>query len=96
VGLIGLSGLVRKRIPHDLISKDAFIFINKRSDKIKLLIWDSNGFAIWYKELEKGTFGGLEMGENTSVELVSSDLVMLLEGIEIYSIKLRKRYWKVG
>jgi transposase len=59
-------------------------------------MWDSNGFAIWYKELEKGTFGGLEMGKNTSVELVWSDLVMLLEGIEISSIKRRKRYRKVG
>jgi hypothetical protein len=48
-------------------------------------MWDSNGFAIWYKELEKGTFGSLEMGKNTSVELVWSDLVMLLEGIEISS-----------
>ena len=58
-------------------------------------MWDSNGFAIWYKELEKGTFGSFEMGKNTSVELVWSDLVMLLEGIEI-SIKRRKRYQKVG
>jgi hypothetical protein len=57
-------------------------------------MWDSNGFAIWYKELEKGTFGSLEMGKNTSVELVWSDLVMLLEGIEISSIKCRKRYLK--
>jgi hypothetical protein len=54
---------VRKYIPHDLMSGDVFIFINKRRDKIKLLMWDSNGFAIWYKELEKGTFGSLEMGE---------------------------------
>ncbi len=51
------------------MSGDVFIFINKRRDKIKLLMWDSNGFAIWYKELEKGTFGSLEMGKNTSVEL---------------------------
>ena len=95
-GFSGLSGLVRKHIPHDLMSGDVFIFINKRRDKIKLLMWDSNGFAIWYKELEKGTFGSLEMGKNTSVELVWSDLVMLLEGIEISSIKRRKRYRKVG
>ena len=53
-GFSGLSGLVRKHIPHDLMSGDVFIFINKKRDKIKLLLWDSNGFAIWYKELEKG------------------------------------------
>ncbi len=59
-------------------------------------MWDSNGFAIWYREFEKRTFGGVESGKNTSVELVWSDLVMLLEGIEISSIKRRKRYQKVG
>ncbi len=69
-GFDGLSSLVRKHIPHDLMSGDVFIFINKRRDKIKLLMWDSNGFAIWYKELEKGTLGGLKMGKNKSVELV--------------------------
>ena len=95
-GFNGLSGLVRKYVPHDLMSEDVFIFINKRRDKIKLLMWDSNGFAIWYKELEKGTFFWGESGKNTSVELVWSDLVMLLEGIEIFSIKRRKRYQKVG
>ena len=52
------------------MSGDVFIFINKRRNKIKLLMWDCNSFAICYKELEKGTFGGLEMGKNTSVELV--------------------------
>jgi transposase len=59
-----------KLIPFDLMSGDVFIFIIKRRDKIKLLMWDSNGFAIWYKEQEKGTFGSLEMVKNTSVELV--------------------------
>jgi transposase len=78
-GFSGLSGLVRKHIPYDLMSGDVFfIFINRRRDKIKLLIWDSNGFAIWYKELEKGTFGSLEMGKNTSVELFCSDLHILV------------------
>ncbi len=70
-GFNGLSGLVRKHIPHDLLSGDVLIFINEKGDKIKLLMWDSSGFAIWYKELEKGTFGSLEMGNNTSVELIS-------------------------
>ena len=78
------------------MSGDVFIFINKKRDKIKLLMWNINVFAILYKELEEGTFGSLEMGKNTSVELVWSDQVMLLEGIEISSIKRRKRYRKVG
>lgn len=74
-GFNGLSGLVRKQLPHDLMSGDVFIFINKRRVKIKLLMWDSKSFAIWNKELEKGTFGGVESGKNTSVELVWSDWI---------------------
>jgi len=51
-----LSCLVRKHISHGLTSGDIYIFINKHRDKIKLLLWDNNGFALWFKELEKGTF----------------------------------------
>jgi transposase len=69
-GFDGLLDLVRKHIPHDLMSGVVFIFLNKRKDKIKLLMWDSNGFLNWYKEMEKGILGSLEMGKNTSVELV--------------------------
>ncbi len=55
-GFYGLFGLVRKHVPHDLMSGEIFIFINKLRDKIKLLMCDSYGFAICYKKLEKGTF----------------------------------------
>jgi transposase len=72
-GFNGLSCLVRKHISHGLTSGDIFIFINKHRDKIKLLLCDNNGFAIWCKELQKGTFRGVELGKNTMVELVRSD-----------------------
>jgi transposase len=95
-GFAGLSGLVRQHIAHELLSGDVFIFINRRRDRIKLLMWDVTGFALYYKQLERGTFE-LPQGANTgSAELRWSDLVMLLEGIEIKSIKRRKRYLKVG
>ena len=97
-GFAGLSGLVRQYIKHDLMSGDVFIFINRRRDRIKLLMWDATGFALYYKQLERGTFepaSKLRSGtEQASVELSWSELVMLLEGIEIKSIKQRKRYRK--
>lgn len=92
----GLSGLVRNHISHDLMSGDVFIFMNKRRNRIKLLMWDVTGFALYYKELERGTFELPGQGTSQSVELKWSDLVMLLEGIETKSIKRRKRYDKAA
>ena len=51
-----MSGLVRTHIGHELLSGDVFIFLNSRHDRIKLLVWDRNGFVVWYKILEQGTF----------------------------------------
>lgn len=95
-GFSGLSGLVRQHIDHELLSGDVFIFINRRRDRIKLLMWDVSGFALYYKQLERGTFEWPPSIKTGTMELSWSDLVMLLEGIEIKSIKRRKRYQKVG
>ena len=90
-GFNGLSGLVRAHIEHDLMSGDVFIFLNKRRDRIKLLMWDATGFAVWYKVLERGTFE-LPGGEGASLELDWTKLVLLLEGVELKSVKKRVRY----
>ena len=91
-GFSGLSGLVRQHMNHELLSGDVFIFINRRRDRIKLLMWDVTGFALYYKQLERGTFELPAVAQNGSLELSWSELVMLLEGIEMKSIKRRKRY----
>lgn len=96
-GFNGLSGLVRDHIPHDLLSGDVFIFLNRRRDRIKLLVWDRDGFIVWYKALERGTYelpGGVTQSE--SLELAWTDLQLLLEGIEIKSVIRRKRYKKTA
>jgi len=83
----GLSGLVRRDTDHNLLSGDIFIFINRRADRIKLLMWDVSGFALYYKRLEKGTFSKpIFSTDKKTAELSWSDLVMLLEGIEISQI----------
>lgn len=89
----GLSGIVRQDKTLNLLSGDIFIFINRRCDRIKLLMWDVTGFALYYKQLEQGTFEKpLFVDNHQRVELTWSDLVMLLEGIEIKQVKRRKRY----
>ena len=95
-GFAGLSGLVRQHIDHELMSGDVFIFINRRRDRIKLLMWDVTGFALYYKQLERGTFEFPVSPDQSAIELSWSDLVMLLEGIEIKSIQRRKRYQRAG
>jgi transposase len=89
----GLAGLVRREFSREVMSGDVFIFLNRRRDRIKLLCWDLNGFALYYKRLEAGTFELplVRAGQN-SLELTWSDLVLLLEGIELASVKRRKRY----
>lgn len=94
-GFNGLSGLVRQHIRHELLSGDAFIFLNKRRDRVKILVWDRNGFIVWYKVLERGTFE-LPAAETNHLELSWTDIQLLLEGIEIKSVKRRKRYAEVA
>lgn len=105
-GFNGLGGLVNHFFGHPLMSGDVFIFLNRRRTHIKLLMWDATGFAIYYKRLEVGTFempiNKITKHKNNAdanpvttpspIELRWSELVLLLEGIEIKSIKKRKRY----
>lgn len=92
----GLAGLVRCQFSQEVMSGDVFIFVNRRRDRIKLLMWDLSGFALYYKRLEAGTFElplvPRVLGGENSIELSWSDLVLLLEGIELSSVKRRKRY----
>ena len=91
-GFNGLSGLVRRYLKQGtLLSGDVFIFLNNRRDRIKLLVWDRDGWVVWYKVLERGTFE-LPLAEGDSLELSFTDLQLLLAGIEIKSVKRRKRY----
>ena len=55
-GFDGLSGLVQGCFGQDLLSGHLFLFVNRRGDRIKILYFDRDGLAIWYKRLEAGTF----------------------------------------
>lgn len=89
----GLSGLIAHHTDFDIRAGDVFIFINKRRNRIKLLKWDVTGFALYYKRLEVGCFEyPLMSADSATHNLVWSDLVLLLEGIEMKGIKRRKRY----
>ncbi len=92
-GFDTLAALVREHFQHDPLSGHLFLFVGRDRDRIKILYWDSDGFAVWYKRLEEGTFR-LPPAKNAgaSVELKASELAMLLAGIDLTSIKRRKRF----
>jgi transposase len=89
----GLSGVIESTLGANPLSGDAFIFINKRRDRIKLLLWDRDGFWIFYKRLEKGTFQlPLDTSDTQSVEVTYDALWMILTGIDLGCIKRRPRF----
>lgn len=89
----GLSGLVRSALGREPTDGSYFLFVNRRRDRVKILYWDRDGLALWYKRLEAGTFEMLDAGESqTSVRIDATELAMLLSGVSLESIKRRKRY----
>ena len=69
------------------------MFLNKKQHRIKLLYWDHDGLAIWYKRLEVGTYQRLSGPEATpGLSLSYTDLALLLQGIDLTSVQRRKRY----
>jgi transposase len=75
----GLCYLVENSFPNKLLSCSLFVFVNRQKDKLKLLYWDRDGLAIWYKRLEKGTF---RVSKDGKTELTRREFLMLLEGIK--------------
>lgn len=92
-GFDSLAALVREGLGHDPLSGHLFLFVGRQRDRLKLLYWDSDGFALWYKRLEEGTFRlPPAKSVGASLELKASELAMLLAGIDLTSIKRRKRF----
>jgi transposase len=69
-----------------------FVFWNRRRDRVKILFWDRGGYALWYKRLERGRFRFPTSTEEPSVEMEASELMLLLEGIELRGARRRPRF----
>jgi transposase len=85
----GLAGLVRSGLGRDPLSGDVFVFLNRRRTHIKLLVWDRSGFVLYYKRLESGTF---ELPAGRDGELSWADLMLMLEGVALRSVRRLKRF----
>lgn len=93
-GFPGLSGEVQSTLEQDPLSGHLFLFRNRRRDRIKILFWDGDGYAIYYKQLARGTFEFPQPVDSDSptVEIRASELSMLLDGIELKGRRRRLRY----
>jgi transposase len=89
----GLLGLIQRAEIDDPLSGAWFVFRNRRGDKLKILHFDGDGLAIWYKRLEQGRFQWppIEEGQS-SVSIDASQLRLILEGIDLQSVRRRKRW----
>jgi transposase len=93
----GLVGLVELELGQQVESGHLFLFFNRRRDRVKVLYFVGDGLVIFYRQLERGTFetpSAMAVGQDPSggVELRLSDLTLILEGIELSSVKRRKRW----
>jgi len=93
-----LAGLVEQQLGQDPLAGDLFVFRSRRGDRLKLLYWDSDGLAIWYKRREEGS-SRFRLRTNSVSEwaiigfvIRPAELAMLLDGIDLAHIKRRKRY----
>ena len=92
-GFNKLSMLVESFMLKDPFSGHLFVFFNKVGDKCKILFWDRTGFIIWYKRLEEGTFERLQCPQGkTSLQVDVAKLTWILEGIDLFRARRRKRY----
>ena len=88
----GLSGLVQECFDQELLTGHLFLFLNRRRDRIKILYFDRDGLAIWYKRLEQGSFQMPQPVAQDGVELQPAQLAMLLSGIDLHTARQRKRF----
>ena len=92
-GFDTLAAMVKDFLGHDPLSGHLFLFVSRSKDRLKILHWESDGFSLWYKRLEEGTFRLPRVdADDASVELKASELAMMLEGIDLKSIKRSKRF----
>jgi transposase len=90
----GLSNEVRAVLARDPLSGHVFVFLNKRRNQVKLLLWTRGGFTIVHKRLERGTFSFPAHVEPSAASVVidAHELGMLLEGIEMRDMRASERW----
>lgn len=90
-GIDGLAGVVRMALHHDPQSGDLFVFKNRRGDRLKILAWMGDGFALYLRRLERGTFA-FPTAATPDLTLTPTQLALILGGLDLADAHARKRY----
>jgi transposase len=91
-GFDRLAEMVRSSLARDPLDGSLFVFRSRGGDRLKILCWEKDGFCLWYKRLEEGTFRfPVTAGGAAGLEIRASEMAMLLEGIDLKSIKRGRR-----
>lgn len=88
-GFDGLSGIVMDQMSSNPLDGSVYIFINRRRNRMKILLWEHTGFLMYYKRLERGTF---ELPSSAEADISWEMLMLILSGISLKKIVKRKRY----
>jgi transposase len=93
-GFDGLGAIVRHQWKKDVFAGHLFVFLGKRRDRCKILLWDRGGMVIYFKRLERGKFRVPRVLQGaTHAQMDATELAMLLDGIDFGRVK-RAQHWK--
>ena len=92
-GIDGLAGVVRGVLGRDPASGDLFVFKNRRGTTLKILAWMGDGFALYLRRLEQGTFA-IPTADATDLAITPTQLAMILGGVELSRARSRRRFRK--
>ena len=90
-GFDGLARMTSEIIRQDPLSGALFVFRNRKGDRLKVLYWAGDGYALWYRRLERGTFR-FPACDGDAAEIRGADLAMILDGVDLASVRRRSRY----
>lgn len=93
-GFDGLAATTRSVIRQNPMNGHVFVFLNRRKNRVKLLVWDRTGYLLLYKRLERGTFElpTQPQAGQRHVELDAGDLGLMLEGVDLRGARRRERW----
>jgi len=87
----GLAAVVTTQLGRDPLSGDLFVFRNRRGDRLKILAWQGDGFALYVRRLERGTFA-FPSADAAEVSVTATELAMILGGVDRRHVQRRTRY----
>ena len=91
-GINGLSAFVRSHFGKDPLSGSVFVFFSRRTDRVRVLYWDRDGYVLVTKRLERGTFRVPWQSDSGHIRIEAAELLLVLEGIDLHQASRRPRW----